>query len=160
MFNRNPNRIFHQPFSPQYYSNPLNGFMMHSSYGPAQSRPEMYSNYTPYSAGFHPYINYHPTYENNIKGYGHSLFQNPLQPTEEYFYGKPDPKFAFQHGNPLKNNFSGNKQGSNSNSILNSFKSQDGTYDINKMVNTTGQLVNALSQVSSMAKGIGGFFKV
>ncbi len=44
--------------------------------------------------------------------------------------------------------------------ILNSFKSQDGTVDINKMVNTAGQMMNAVTQVSSLVKGFGGMFKV
>jgi hypothetical protein len=42
---------------------------------------------------------------------------------------------------------------------MNSFKSQDGTVDVNKMVNTAGQMVNAVTQVSSIVKGIGGIFK-
>ena len=44
-------------------------------------------------------------------------------------------------------------------SIMNSFKSQDGTVDVNKMVNTAGQMVNAVTQVSSLVKGLGGIFK-
>ncbi|CAM3979406.1 YppG family protein [Lederbergia lenta] len=160
MFNHNPNRIYRQSLPQQYYPHSMDGYVMYPNYGLAQPRPAMYPNYPLYSAGFHPYLNYHAPYENKIKGFGHDLFQNPLQPDDGYFYGTPNPKVAFQHGNPQKTGSSNNKQGGNSNSILNSFKSQDGTYDINKMVNTTGQLVNALSQVSSMAKGIGGFFKL
>jgi hypothetical protein len=45
-------------------------------------------------------------------------------------------------------------------SIMNSFKSQDGSVDFNKMMNTAGQMMNAVNQVSSLVKGFGGFFKV
>ncbi|AEH53575.1 conserved hypothetical protein [Heyndrickxia coagulans 2-6] len=41
---------------------------------------------------------------------------------------------------------------------MNSFKSQDGSIDFNKMVNTAGQMINAINQVSSMVKGLGGLF--
>jgi hypothetical protein len=44
--------------------------------------------------------------------------------------------------------------------IMNSFKGQDGNIDINKMMNTAGQMMNAVSQVSAMVKGLGGMFKV
>jgi len=43
---------------------------------------------------------------------------------------------------------------------MNSFKTQDGTFDVNKMVDTAGQMMNAVTQVSSMVKGLGGMFKV
>jgi hypothetical protein len=44
-------------------------------------------------------------------------------------------------------------------SFMNSFKSQDGSVDFNKMMNTAGQMMNAVSQVSSLVKGFGGIFK-
>jgi len=43
---------------------------------------------------------------------------------------------------------------------MNSFKGQDGSLDINKMVDTAGTMMNAVSQVSSMVKGLGGIIKV
>lgn len=45
-------------------------------------------------------------------------------------------------------------------SVMNQFKTQDGSMDITKMMNTAGQMMNTVSQVSSMVKGVGGFFKV
>ena len=96
------------------------------------------------------------------QSYAQAVFQNPLiQPknpsaqkqqtntSNGYPYMNPYPKASFLTKPP-----SGMK------SVLNSFKSQDGSLDINKMVDTAGQMVNAVSQVSSVVKGFGGMFKV
>ncbi|MEH7236541.1 YppG family protein [Bacillus sp. JJ1562] len=45
-------------------------------------------------------------------------------------------------------------------SILNQFKKKDGTYDINKMMDTAGQMVGAVNQVNSIVKGLTKTFKV
>jgi len=52
------------------------------------------------------------------------------------------------------------KQNGGMQSLMNSFKSQDGSIDFNKMMNTAGQMMNAVTQVSSLVKGLGGIFKV
>jgi hypothetical protein len=52
------------------------------------------------------------------------------------------------------------KQPSGVQSIMNSFKTQDGTFDFNKVMDTAGNMINAVSQVSSMVKGLGGIIKV
>ncbi|KYD18513.1 hypothetical protein B4168_1270 [Anoxybacillus flavithermus] len=39
------------------------------------------------------------------------------------------------------------------------FKTKDGTYDINKMMNTMGQMINTVNQVNGMLKGLIGTFK-
>ncbi|WP_010284097.1 YppG family protein [Bacillus timonensis] len=44
--------------------------------------------------------------------------------------------------------------------ILNQFKKKDGTYDINKMMDTAGQMVGAVNQVNSIVKGLTKTFKV
>ncbi|AIE60503.1 YppG family protein [Bacillus methanolicus] len=109
-----------------------------------------------------PYGN-HQNYANPYNGqqsYSNILFQNPLQPAEEgnlqpysqqinpYPVANPYPKFQYL-----------TKQPSGVQSIINSFKTQDGSIDFNKMINTTGQMMNAVTQVSSMIKGLGGMFK-
>lgn len=43
--------------------------------------------------------------------------------------------------------------------IMNSFKNKDGTIDLNKLIQTTGQMVNVFSQISSVVKGLGPLFK-
>ncbi|WP_077213762.1 YppG family protein [Bacillus dakarensis] len=99
----------------------------------------------------------------NSQGYNNKsidyIYQNPLQPQKSesvnpYYstqpsYMHPYPKQSFVHRPP-----------SGMQSILNSFKAQDGTFDTNKMIDTAGQMINAVSQVSSLVKGIGGIFKV
>jgi hypothetical protein len=95
--------------------------------------------------------------------YAQNIFQNPLQPQEPdqpYYHpnsvGEPPgyypnayPKHAFMP-----------KQPSGIQSVMNSFKAQDGSVDFNKMINTAGQMMSAVSQVSNMVKGLGGMLKV
>jgi hypothetical protein len=89
------------------------------------------------------------------------LFQNPLQPKEEKVQQQA---YVPMNGYPMMNPYPKNnimpKQPGGVQSIMNSFKSQDGSVDLNKMVNTAGQMMNAVSQVSSLVKSFGGFFKV
>lgn len=89
------------------------------------------------------------------------LFHNPLQPEEDkgfslsqYGIGPQPPPVPNQQPGYFPKPPSGQLG-----MILNSFKSQSGTLDINKMVDTAGQMMNALTQLSNMAKGIGGLFK-
>jgi len=44
-------------------------------------------------------------------------------------------------------------------SFLAQFKNNDGTYDINKMMNTMGQMINTVNQVNGMLKGLLSTFK-
>ncbi|MCR2820203.1 YppG family protein [Lederbergia panacisoli] len=85
------------------------------------------------------------------------LFQNPLQPEDGYFYEKYNNQQSFPNAYPKPPQL---PKVPNGNSVLNSFKTQTGSLDLNKMVNTAGQVVNAINQVSNMAKGLGGIFKV
>ena len=45
-------------------------------------------------------------------------------------------------------------------SILGQYKTPEGSFDINKMMNTMGQVVNAVNQVSSLVKGLSQTFKL
>jgi len=99
-------------------------------------------------------------------GYGqqqnlsHLLFENPLQPTNEPSYGGYyQQEVPYQNMNPYPQQAFLPKQTGGIQSIMNSFKSQDGNLDINKMVDTAGQMMNAVTQVSSMVKGLGGILK-
>lgn len=60
---------------------------------------------------------------------------------------------------PYQPNGSINKQSSAFTGVLNQFKSQNGSVDYNKMLNTAGQMVSAVNQFSGIIKGIGGIFK-
>jgi hypothetical protein len=42
---------------------------------------------------------------------------------------------------------------------MSQFKNEDGAYDINKMMNTMGQMINTMNQVGGMLKGLVGTFK-
>ncbi|MFK4997790.1 YppG family protein [Bacillus sp. N9] len=111
--------------------------------------------YPPYAT-----IQMNPMMQYGLNEQGYGLFQNPLQPEEDYLYGNQqiyNQPYAQLYYKPMvgQNQSQFIKKGS----FMNSFKSQDGSLDINKMVNTTGQLVNALTQVSNMAKGLGSFLK-
>lgn len=44
-------------------------------------------------------------------------------------------------------------------SLMAQFKTQDGTYDINKMMNTMGQMINTVNQMNGMIKGLISTFK-
>ncbi|MEH7093425.1 YppG family protein [Neobacillus vireti] len=88
------------------------------------------------------------------------LFQNPLQPKDEMVQQPYMPMNGYPIMNPYPKNSFMPKQPGGMQSLINSFKSQDGSVDINKMVNTAGQMMNAVNQVSSLVKGFGGIFKV
>lgn len=92
--------------------------------------------------------------------YSKMLFHNPLQPEDDPIYGYYSQQADYQNYNPYPQQALMPKQPSGLQSIMNSFKSQDGNLDINKMVDTAGQMVNAVTQVSSLVKGLGGMFKV
>jgi hypothetical protein len=88
------------------------------------------------------------------------LFQNPLQPQEEMVQMQQYmPMNGYPMMNPYPKQSAMPKQKGGVQTFMNSFKSQDGTVDVSKMVNTAGQMMNAVSQVSSLVKGFGGFFK-
>ncbi|MEB6547723.1 YppG family protein [Heyndrickxia sporothermodurans] len=88
------------------------------------------------------------------------IFQNPLQPAEEYQNLKSqNMQNHFLNPYPPQAGTAVKPQQGGVNSLMNSFKSQDGSLDFNKMVNTAGQMMNAVNQVSTMVKGLGGLFK-
>ncbi|WP_052342812.1 YppG family protein [Bacillus sp. EB01] len=103
-----------------------------------------------------------PQTQQNRPG-SHFLFQNPLDPGgQNGFFGNSQPMqqmgFPPQFNPYPKGQFVQKTPGAMQ-SILGSFKSQDGTLDINKMVNTAGQMVSTVSQASALLKGLGGVFK-
>ncbi|WP_235822810.1 YppG family protein [Cytobacillus massiliigabonensis] len=151
-FHPNLSEPWGNSFSPQHV--PFNQ-MPHNGYNPY---PHTTAN--PYLGPYHNY-GLQPYGQQKQHNHVQSIFQNPLEP-------EPDPKFtnSNQHYsvNPYMNPYPKQsfiaKQPSGVKSIMNSFKGQDGTLDINKMVDTAGTMMNAVSQVSSMVKGLGGIIKV
>ncbi|WP_257391419.1 YppG family protein [Cytobacillus gottheilii] len=110
--------------------------------------------YLPSGQGY--YQNHQAMMNNNT-----SIFQNPLDLPQENSYQNQN--YHMQQ-NPYQNPYPKQsfiqKKPSGVQSIMNSFKGQDGSLDFNKMMDTAGQMMNAVSQVSNMVKGVGGMFKV
>ncbi|PLR99937.1 hypothetical protein CVD19_01210 [Bacillus sp. T33-2] len=105
--------------------------------------------------GNHPNIYYQPK-----QNYSQLLFQNPLEPPKPtYGYYSQAPGYV-NNMNPYPKLAIMAKPPSGFQSIMNSFKSPDGSLDVNKMIDTAGQMMNAVSQVSSVVKGLGGVLKV
>lgn len=146
-----------QQHLPQQYVNPYWNAMpgqWQNQYIP-QNYPVENQSY-PYSPQWNqPHVAPEPK-----KNYTKMLFQNPLQPQDDPIYGYYGQQQEYQNFNPYPQQAYAPKQPSGLQSIMNSFKSQEGNLDINKMVDTAGQMVNAVTQVSSLVKGLGGMFKV
>lgn len=89
------------------------------------------------------------------------IFQNPLQQAKKLPMDKGVYEQLYHSQvNPYpKPNYPPKSASGGLSSVMNSFKTQDGTLDFNKMANTAGQMMNAVTQVSSVFKGIGGLFK-
>lgn len=87
--------------------------------------------------------------------YSNLLFQNPLQPDEEFL----DESYAYNNFYQNSPNIFPIPRPSPLQTVLQSFKTKDGSLDINKMVYTAGQLIQAFNQVTGMAKGLGSIFK-
>lgn len=188
MLGQNQNHYMHGieypnvPSQIPYYMNDYNSHIPRYPMAPYQGNPQW--NWTPpFSQGMpeYPYyssaqipvtpqipmnMNSPSIFEQSQSNYPNqmqSLFKNPLQPVEE-------PKMMYQNQYPVNGipNMNQNaypkqsfipKQSSGINTIMNSFKSQDGSLDFNKMFDTAGQMMNAVTQVSTMVKGLGGIFK-
>lgn len=111
-----------------------------------------YPGYYPY----HPSAAY-PGYSPSPAGYSqfpgdlwtHPLYQMPM--TEGPYHMYPPPSSVSQKAPPPK---------SNSQLLLKSFQNKDGTFDINKAMDTAGMAVNTVSQLSKVVKDISGWLKV
>jgi hypothetical protein len=129
-----------------------------------QQNPYFQQTYQPYNPTYQPSGNLaqmHNTTGQYPPKNAQFLFQNPLQPKEEMTQNQYIPQMnGYSVMNPYPKPNAMIKQPGGIQSLMNSFKSQDGTVDVNKMVNTAGQVVSAVTQVSSLVKGLGGIFKV
>lgn len=177
-----PNQYFHyghqgqmmhqgqigQQWDPQFYwrnqpatyqSAPLN-----YEWNPYQQQgPYMQHVYQPYGQNYHPgVVPQNMPYPNQSYSQNESqfLFHNPLQPQDEMYPPQSVMQMnGYQMMNPYPKQNVLPKQPGGMQSLMNSFKSQDGSVDFNKMINTAGQMMNTLTQVSSLVKGFGGIFK-
>ncbi|WP_241663195.1 YppG family protein [Peribacillus simplex] len=158
-----PNNHNHeQPFMYPYHLQDTGGYMtpyqdpyQQAAYHPFQSvqQQAMPVGAYPGSSVMQPMAQMQPI-QSNQQPQAFSPFANPLQPA------KRPPQGQQQAHNPYpKQQFMQKPQPSGFKSVMNQFKTQDGSMDITKMMNTAGQMMNTVSQVSSMVKGVGGFFK-
>ncbi|MGE7764793.1 YppG family protein [Peribacillus sp. NPDC096540] len=162
---------------PMMYPQPSNQEPYMHPYPPQEKGGYMPPNHDPYQqAAYHPFQQmqqqampvgafpgnsvmqpmqpYQQPYQHQNQPQAFSPFANPLQPA------KRPPQSQQQAHNPYpKQQFMQKQQPSGIKSVMNQFKTQDGSMDITKMMNTAGQMMNTVSQVSSMVKGVGGFFK-
>lgn len=158
--------------SPLAYSHPYHNGPYQGGNGYLTSYNPNFSPYYPYpSVSQQPQMPYNPYFQGEGYG-GHGFMQNgssnhqtypaewilenPLQPKK--YYGGGANTTPYLH--PYPKNGMINRPPSGINSIMNSFKTQDGQLDLNKMIDTAGQMMNAVSQVSGLVKGLGGIFKV
>jgi len=155
----NPQHFFYRNQPMPYQMNPQNNDFMAFQ----QQNPYFQQGMQPFGQNYQPgFVPQNVPYQNQQYSQKDSqfLFQNPLQPKDEIV--RPQ-AYMPMNGYPMMNPYPKQsmlpKQPSGMKSIMNSFKSQDGSVDFNKMVNTAGTMVNAVNQVSSLVKGFGGFFK-
>ncbi|MED1205037.1 YppG family protein [Heyndrickxia acidicola] len=139
-----PYQPYQQPMPPNPYSHP-------SMQQPYQMMPGNQAGH-----GQFPYYQQTPDQGFNNQ-YMPPIFDNPLHPIAD---SNPSSGYVSQSANPYpKGNYSPRPPQGGFSNVMNSFKSQDGSLDFNKMMNTAGQMMNAVNQFSSMFKGLGGLFK-
>ncbi|MBD8070203.1 YppG family protein [Bacillus sp. PS06] len=94
----------------------------------------------------------HNGYQPPIGGYPYSQI-NPLNPhSQQGMYQ--------QYPTPYPMNYQMTpQQASGFQSFLSQFKTEEGTYDYNKMMDTAGQMMGAVNQISGLIKGFSSAFK-
>ncbi len=99
--------------------------------------------------------------------------QQPLNPNLEFYHsnmGYPFQEGSYMNGqqpmmntpypNPYPTNINSTpQQPAGFQSFMSQFQKQDGTYDINKMMDTAGQMMGAVNQLGGLVKGFKGVFK-
>ncbi len=150
----------HQSYPQQAYYGGMNPYL--TSFQPPPSF--QYNGYEMQSNGGMGFPPGGQGYYQNHQGFMNqnaNVFQNPLDLPQENSYQNQN--YNMQQ-NPYQNPYPKQsfiqKKPSGVQSIMNSFKGQDGSLDFNKMMDTAGQMMNAVNQVSTMVKGVGGMFKV
>jgi hypothetical protein len=123
-----------------------------------------------------PYMNnqhYYPfqSYQQSQMPFGQNTYHNPFPTT----YNQPQPlynpmnyqqsPYAGQGSTPFQMPYPNQgprpvqAQKGGFQSIMSQFKNKDGAYDVNKMMNTAGQMMSTVNQLNGMVKQVGSFFK-
>ncbi|PLS03589.1 hypothetical protein CVD27_14405 [Neobacillus cucumis] len=152
-----PQHFIHRNQPSPYQTTSQNYNMMPYYQNSPYYPPQMQTFGQSFQQGFVPQnMNYQTQFSQKDNQF---LFQNPLQPKDDMVQQPYLPMNGYPAMNPYPKNSFMPKQPGGMQSLINSFKSQDGSVDINKMMNTAGQMMNAVNQVSSLVKGFGGIFK-
>lgn len=129
------------PFLEQQTSDFQNGQNMNAS-----TYQQQYQNpyYQPYQQQYQPQAQnlYQPFYGNGNNGMLNGQYMNSQYPTP---YPKPVPNFK--------------QQPTGFQTVISQFKKSDGQLDINKMMDTAGQMVSAVNQMGGLFKGVTSMFK-
>jgi hypothetical protein len=92
-----------------------------------------------------------PFIQSNFSASQQNVKQQPIFMNQGYTpFQMPYPKQAGPVAPPKPNGMQ---------SILEQFKTKDGGYDFNKMMNTAGQMMNTVNQLNGMVKQVGSLFK-
>ncbi|MBD1381659.1 YppG family protein [Bacillus sp. IB182487] len=114
---------------------------------------EINSQYDMYQkpASFQPQqINQNMMYQQNGQHPNYNMYQGGS------FHQQPSP---YPNPYPRPTPFVPPQQ-SGMQTIMSQFKKHDGQYDINKMMDTAGQMMSAMNQMGSLVKGVTSIFKV
>lgn len=106
-------------------------------------------------------------YQQGNPYFNQTLYQyQPSQPTLPYLQNLSQytPNTAFQPSTPYPYPYPKpgpvqNQQTPAMSSFMSQFKKSNGQMDYNKMMDTAGQMMSAVNQMSSLFKGVTGFFK-
>lgn len=164
---RNTGYYMEQPPYWNGYLPPPQYVQMNEPYMPAEPAQQAGYNYTGNYPPYLPYQPFPPQAGGSFPAPGMPMqptnrppvkksfnpFANPLQPIN------PQQQPQGNTANPYpQQQFMQKSQPSGISSVMNQFKTQDGSLDVNKMMSTAGQMMNTVNQVSSMVKGMGSIF--
>jgi hypothetical protein len=146
--NRRPRRRqtgYYQPFpSFNLYDQQPSDFQSGQNINAAMYQQQYQPPYQhPYQQYQKPYENtYQPLYGSGGNGTIHGQYMNTPYTTP---YPKPAPYFK--------------QQPSGLQTVISQFKKSDGQLDINKMMDTAGQMMSAVNQMGGLFKGVTSMFK-
>lgn len=118
----------------------------------------------PYQQEYYPNEYYQQMHHHSAYQYPYMQQENPFQVQQQplAFYPPNRPQSQPLGGMGPTYPYPTQKQAKAKKSvqpnIMSQFKASDGNYDINKMLNTAGTMVNTMNQITGMVKQVGGFF--
>ncbi|MDC2865684.1 MULTISPECIES: YppG family protein [unclassified Bacillus (in: firmicutes)] len=135
------------------YQNAQDPYLRSNIYQNEQDPYLRYNMYPfmPYNMNYNNYFQPFQLPHMNQPNINQPMFYPPKQPIQSSFY--PHTPYPMMN----KQNYT-KQQPSQFSSFMSQFKTTDGNYDINKMMGTAGQMMNAMNQITGIVKQVGGFF--